>query len=152
MPRGANKGLARLAQIALRSHHQKFIKDVANDITRSATSMGISISGTVPLPTKKSRWVVPRSPFVNSRSQEHYQMNTHKRLIELYGESAGGRDGTAVVHFLRYLEHTIMPLHPSTRVRVTLFSNEELLPRDMPDGGGGGASEDLSAGERPESS
>ena len=45
MPRGANKGLARLAQIALRSHHQKFIKDVANDITRSATSMGISISG-----------------------------------------------------------------------------------------------------------
>ena len=59
-----------------------------------------------------------------------------KRLIELYGATPAGKDGSAVVHFLRYLEHTIMPLHPATRLRVILFSDEKLLPQDVPGGGG----------------
>jgi small subunit ribosomal protein S10 len=132
--RHSHKGLLRLAQVALKSYHPKFVGDLANDIRRSATQMGLAVSGATPLPTQKSRYTVLRSPMGNKKAMDHFQKNTHKRLIEVYGKSAAGSDAGGVVHFLRYLEHTIMPLHPGARARVTLFSNEQLLPRDLPPG------------------
>ena len=116
--------MLRLAQIALRSYHPKFITDCAHDIQRSATAMGVTTSGTVPLPTAKRKFSVLRSPFVHSKSISQYQHDTHKRLIELYGESTVGQDATSAVHFLRYLEHTIRALHPGCSARIKLFSSE----------------------------
>lgn len=86
--------------------------------------MGLKIGGIVPLPTKRRLVNILRGPFVDKKSQEQYHHSTHKRLIEIYGESTVGPDATACVHFLRYLEHTIMQLHPGISVRVTLFSSE----------------------------
>ena len=60
-----------------------------------------------------------------------YQHDTHMRLIELYGENATGQDGTNVVHFLRYLEHTILQLHPACSTRVTLYSDEMAEPPSL---------------------
>ncbi len=136
MGRHAHKGLTRLASIALRSYHPKFVNDVAADIQKSAAALGIKASGSTPGPTQRTRWTVLRSPFVHKKAMDQFQMLTHKRLIELYGATPAGKDGSAVVHFLRYLEHTIMPLHPATRLRVILFSDEKLLPQDVPGGGG----------------
>jgi small subunit ribosomal protein S10 len=118
------RGLTRLAQIALRSHHQKFIGDAARDIQRSASKMGLQLSGTIPLPTKKRKISLLRSPFVNSKSISQFQHDTHKRLIEVYGESTTGQDATNAVHFLRYLEHTILQVHPGCSARIKLFSEE----------------------------
>ena len=126
----APRGLQRLAQVHLRSWHQKFVTDAVNDIRSSAAKMNIEVGGTVPLPTHKRRISVNRSPFVNSKSQLQFQMDTHKRLLELYGTSATGQDATNVVHFLRYLEHTILVLHPGCSARVKLYSNEMLDARE----------------------
>ena len=62
--------------------------------------------------------------------------NRLKRLIELRGESTTGQDASRVVHFLRYLEHTIMILHPGCSTRVTLYSQEKAEPEkfDLPKG------------------
>ena len=46
--------MLRLAQLHLRSWHQKFITDAVRDIRRSAKEMGIQTGGTVPLPTNKN--------------------------------------------------------------------------------------------------
>ena len=42
------------------------------------------ISGPVPLPTEKNVWCVNRSPFVDKKSREHFEIRTHKRLIDIY--------------------------------------------------------------------
>jgi small subunit ribosomal protein S10 len=41
------------------------------------------VSGPVPLPTEKNRFTVMRSPFIDKDSQEHFEMRTHKRLIDV---------------------------------------------------------------------
>jgi small subunit ribosomal protein S10 len=119
----------RLAQIALRSYHPKFITDAVADIRRSATQMGIDMSGTIPLPTKKRKYTVQKATFVYKSARSQYQHDTHKRLIEFYGDSSTGQAATNVVHFLRYLEHTILAVHPGCTARVTLFSDERIRDR-----------------------
>lgn len=123
---GPPRGMLRLAQIALQSYHPKFITDCAKDIKRSAAHMGVHAGGVVPLPTKTTKISMRNSPFVHSKSIAQFQKNTHKRLIELYGESTVGQDATNVVHFLRYLEHTILMVHPGCSARIKLFSSERL--------------------------
>ena len=115
----------KLAALALRAYHPKFVADAVNDVRTSATKMGIQMSGTIFLPTKKRKlYDVKRSPHVHSKSVIHYQMDTHKRLIEFYGDGHMGQDASNVVHFLRYLEHTILQLHPGCMVRTILYSDE----------------------------
>jgi small subunit ribosomal protein S10 len=122
----SRSSLQRLAQLHLRSYHPKYVTDAVNDIRRSAEKMNIKLGGTVPLPTDKMKFSVNRSPFVHSKSKLQFQKDTHKRLIEIYGDSTTGQDATNVVHFLRYLEHTILVLHPGCSARVKLYSSEKL--------------------------
>ena len=75
-------------------------------------------------------------PFVLGCPTGSSPLITYKRLVELYGASTVGPDATACVHFLRYLEHTILQVHPGISVRVTLFSDELAEAR-----GAGAASE-----------
>ena len=116
--------MVRLCQLKVQSYHKKFITDGCTDICSSAAQMGLKISGVIPLPTKRRLFNILRGPFVDQKSQQQHHHSTHKRLIEIYGESTTGQDATTCVHFLRYLEHTIMQLHPGISVRITLFSDE----------------------------
>ena len=120
----APKDMVRLAQIKVHSYHKKFISDGCADIASSARQMGLRVSGTIPLPTKTKLFSVLRGPFVDKKSQVQFHHSTHKRLIELFGKSTTGQDASTCVHFLRYLEHTILQVHPGISVRVTLFSDE----------------------------
>jgi small subunit ribosomal protein S10 len=44
---------------------------------------GTKVSGPVPLPTKINKYTVLKSPFVNKKSREQFEMRTHKRLIDI---------------------------------------------------------------------
>ena len=44
---------------------------------------GAKVSGPVPLPTRINKYTVLRSPFVNKKSREQFEMRTHKRLIDI---------------------------------------------------------------------
>ena len=114
----------RLAQIKIQSYHKKFMADGVNDIVTSAKQMGVHIGGVVPLPKKTRLITILKGPFVDKKAQQQHHHTTYKRLVQLYGASTTGQDATNCVHFLRYLEHTIMQLHPGISVRVTLFSDE----------------------------
>ena len=115
----------RLASLALRSHHPKFVADCVNDVRTSAAKMGIQMSGTIFLPTKKRKFLnILKSPHVHKKAVAQYQMDYHKRLIEFYGNGTTGQEAANVVHFLRYLEHTILQLHPGCMVRTILYSDE----------------------------
>jgi len=49
----------------------------------TAERSGAQVSGPVPLPTKIERFTVMRSPFIDKDSQEHFEIRTHNRLIDV---------------------------------------------------------------------
>ncbi|HEY0403287.1 MAG TPA: 30S ribosomal protein S10, partial [Blastococcus sp.] len=52
-------------------------------IVDTAKRTGAFVSGPVPLPTEINRFCVNRSPHVDKKSREHFEMRTHKRLIDI---------------------------------------------------------------------
>jgi small subunit ribosomal protein S10 len=53
------------------------------EIMDTAKRTGAKISGPIPLPTKINRWTVLRSPHVDKKSREQFEIRTHKRLLDI---------------------------------------------------------------------
>ncbi len=70
-------------RIKLKAYDHKLLDASAADIVETARRTGARISGPIPLPTKINRWTVLRSPFVNKKSREQFEMRTHKRLLDI---------------------------------------------------------------------
>ncbi len=70
-------------RIMLRAFDHKLLDQSAQQIVQTARRTGCKLSGPVPLPTEKSIYCVIRSPFVDKESMEHFEMRTHKRLIDI---------------------------------------------------------------------
>ena len=70
-------------RIRLRAFDHKLLDQSAQQIVSTAKRTGSKVSGPVPLPTEKSIYCVIRSPFVDKESMEHFEMRTHKRLIDI---------------------------------------------------------------------
>ena len=70
-------------RIRLRAFDHKLLDQSAQQIVSTARRTGSTVSGPVPLPTEKSIYCVIRSPFVDKESMEHFEMRTHKRLIDI---------------------------------------------------------------------
>ena len=71
-------------RIALKAYEPKLLDDSCCRIIESVRSSGTEITGPVPLPTKRRIYCVLRSPHVNKDSREHFEMRTHKRLIDIH--------------------------------------------------------------------
>jgi small subunit ribosomal protein S10 len=67
----------------LKAFDHKILDQSARQIVETAQRTGAEVSGPVPLPTEKQRFTVIRSPFIDKDSQEHFEMRTHKRLIDV---------------------------------------------------------------------
>ena len=70
-------------RIRLKAYDHKILDQAAVKIVETAESTGAKVAGPVPLPTRIERYTVMRSPFVDKDSQEHFEMRTHKRLIDI---------------------------------------------------------------------
>jgi small subunit ribosomal protein S10 len=55
----------------------------AGQIVEAAERTGAAVAGPVPMPTKIKRFCVIRGPHVDKRSREHFELRTHKRLIDI---------------------------------------------------------------------
>ena len=62
--------------------HRVLDQSVA-DIIETAKRTGARVSGPIPLPTRMERYTVLRSPHVDKKSREQFEMRTHKRLIDI---------------------------------------------------------------------
>jgi small subunit ribosomal protein S10 len=56
----------------------------AREIVEHAKRTNARVSGPIPLPTRMERFTVLRSPFIDKKSREQFEMRTHKRIIEIY--------------------------------------------------------------------
>src|SRR5438445_9545918 len=71
-------------RIRLKAYDHSAIETAAREIVETATRTGASVSGPVPLPTEKNVYCVIRSPFKDKDSREHFEIRTHKRLIDIH--------------------------------------------------------------------
>ncbi len=74
-------------RIRLKVLDHKILDQSAGKIVETAESTGAKVAGPVPLPTRIERFTVMRSPFVDKDSQEHFEVRTHKRLIDVLDPS-----------------------------------------------------------------
>ena len=70
-------------RIRLKAFDHAVLDTAAADIVRTAEKTGAAVTGPIPLPTKTQRWTVLRSPHVDKKSREQFELKTHKRLIDI---------------------------------------------------------------------
>jgi small subunit ribosomal protein S10 len=70
-------------RIRLKAYDHRVIDQSAKRIVETAERSGAQVAGPVPLPTKIERFTVIRSPFIDKDSQEHFEVRTHNRLIDV---------------------------------------------------------------------
>jgi len=70
-------------RIRLKAYDHRVLDQSARLIVETAERTGAGVVGPVPLPTKIERFTVQRSPFVDKDSQEHFEIRTHNRLIDI---------------------------------------------------------------------
>ena len=75
---------AQKIRIRLKAYDHDAIDRAAREIVDTAERTGATVSGPVPLPTEKNVYCVIRSPFKDKDSREHFEIRTHKRLIDIY--------------------------------------------------------------------
>ncbi len=70
-------------RIVLKAYDHKILDISATQILEAAERTGAQVAGPVPLPISIRRFCVIRSPHVDKDSQEHFELRTHKRLIDI---------------------------------------------------------------------
>ena len=77
-----------MIRIRLKAYDHQLIDQAAERIVETAKRNGATVSGPIPLPTKREVVTILRSPFVNKDSREQFERRTHKRLIDVIKPSA----------------------------------------------------------------
>jgi|UniRef100_A0A7V3ZVP9 small subunit ribosomal protein S10 len=70
-------------RIKLKSYDHRILDQSAKQIVEVIRQTGGKVSGPIPLPTKRSLFTVLRSPFIDKKSREQFELRIHKRLIEI---------------------------------------------------------------------
>ena len=71
-------------RIRLKAYDHEIIDQSTRKIVETALRTQATIRGPIPLPTEKHRFTVIRSPFKDKDSREHFEIRTHKRLIDIH--------------------------------------------------------------------
>ena len=74
-------------RIKLKSFDHNLIDQSVGRITQTLKQTGALIVGPIPLPTRRSVYTVNRSPHVDKKSREQFELKTHKRLIDIFNSS-----------------------------------------------------------------
>ncbi len=70
-------------RIKLKAFDHRLLDQSAAEIVETVKRMGASVSGPIPLPTHIERFTVLRSPHIDKRSREQFEIRTHRRLLDI---------------------------------------------------------------------
>jgi small subunit ribosomal protein S10 len=70
-------------RIRLKAFDHRLIDRSASEIVETAKRTGAQVRGPIPLPTKIEKFTVNRSPHIDKKSREQFEMRTHKRLLDI---------------------------------------------------------------------
>lgn len=80
--------MAQRIRIKLKSYDHNLVDKSSEKIVKTVKNTGAVVSGPIPLPTKKKVFTVLRSPHVNKKSNEQFQLCTYKRLLDIYSSTS----------------------------------------------------------------
>ncbi|NLF22463.1 MAG: 30S ribosomal protein S10 [Lentisphaerae bacterium] len=75
-------------RIRLQAYDHRVLDQAVTEIIETARGSGAQVVGPVPLPTRIERWTVNRSPHVDKKSMDQFEMRTHKRLLDIVSPTA----------------------------------------------------------------
>jgi small subunit ribosomal protein S10 len=70
-------------RIRLKAYDHKLLDQSTLEIVETARRTGAAVAGPIPLPTSINKFCVLRSPHVNKKSREQFEMRTHRRLLDI---------------------------------------------------------------------
>ncbi|MGE3541751.1 MAG: 30S ribosomal protein S10 [Candidatus Tectimicrobiota bacterium] len=70
-------------RIRLRAYDHRILDQSVNEIVETAKRTGAQVAGPIPLPTILNKFTVLRSPHVDKKSREQFEIRTHKRLLDI---------------------------------------------------------------------
>ena len=70
-------------KIRLKAYDHNLLDWSVGEIVETARRTGAKVVGPIPLPTMKNKWTVLRSPHVDKKSREQFEIRTHKRILEI---------------------------------------------------------------------
>lgn len=70
-------------RIRLKAFDSRILDQSTGEIVHTAKRTGAGVCGPVPLPTRIERFTVNRSPHIDKKSREQFEMRTHKRMIDI---------------------------------------------------------------------
>lgn len=71
-------------RIKLKAYDHRLLDQAVEEIVETVRNTGAKISGPVPLPTKREIYTVLRSPVIDKKSREQFDLSIHKRLIDIF--------------------------------------------------------------------
>ena len=71
-------------RISVKSYESNSLDNACVKIVDAVKASGIEAIGPIPLPTKLRRYCVLTSPHVNKKARDHFEIRTHKRIIDIY--------------------------------------------------------------------
>jgi len=71
-------------RIKLKAYDHRILDQSVKEIVETAQRTGARINGPIPLPTRINKVTVLRSPHVDKKSREQFEIRTHKRLVDIY--------------------------------------------------------------------
>lgn len=75
-------------RIKLKSYDHNLVDKSAEKIVKTVKATGAVVNGPIPLPTHNKIFTVLRSPHVNKKSREQFELSNYKRLLDIYSSSA----------------------------------------------------------------
>jgi len=79
-------------KIRLEAYDHRILDKAAQDIVDTAKRTGAQVDGPVPMPTRVERFTVQRSPHIDKKSREQFEVRTHTRVIEILEPTAKTND------------------------------------------------------------
>ena len=71
-------------RIRLKAFDHRILDASTREIVSTAKRTGAQVRGPIPLPTRIERFTVLRSPHIDKKSREQFEMRTHKRVIDIF--------------------------------------------------------------------
>ena len=82
------KAPAQKIRIKLKAYDHRILDQSTEEIVNTAKRTGARVCGPIPLPTKREVFTVLRSPVIDKKSREQFQIKTHKRLLDIIEPTA----------------------------------------------------------------
>ncbi len=75
-------------RIKLYAYDHRLLDQTAEEILNTARRTGAKVTGPIPLPTRREVYTVLRSPVIDKKSREQFQIKTHKRIMDIFNPTA----------------------------------------------------------------